>query len=74
MNLVKRSSVKEETRGGIKAFGGIGASVGALSLTALNPRTGFWRASSSYSPVRLAGGLTQGLYQARDPGAIAMEI
>ena len=74
MNLVKRFLVEEGTRGGVGASGGVGALVEASSLPALNPRTGPWPASSSYSPMGLAGGLTQGLRQAQDPGAIAMKI
>ena len=63
MNLVKRSLVKEETRDGVGAFGGVGASVGASLLLTLNPRTGLWLASSPCSLVELAKGLTQELYQ-----------
>ena len=74
MNVVKRSLVEKRTRGGVKASGGVGALVRASSLPALNLWTEPWPANSSYSPVRLAEGLTQGLRQAQDPGAIAMEI
>ena len=74
MNLVKKSLVEEGTRGGVGAFEGIGALVGASLLPALNPWTGPWPASLSYSPVGSAGGLTRGLRQARDLEAIAMEI
>ena len=74
MNLVKRSLVEERIRGGVGASKGVGALVGASLLPALNRRTRLWPASSSCSPVGLAGGLTQRLCQARDPGAIVMEI
>ena len=74
MNLVKRSSIKRGTKSGVKASGGIRASVGASLLPALNPQTEPWPASSSYSLVGSARGLTQGLRLAQDPGAIAMEI
>ena len=66
--------MEEGTRGGVGAFGGVRALVEASLLPALNPRTGLWPASSSYSLVGSAGGLTQGLRQAQDPRAIAMEI
>ena len=61
--------------GGIK--GGIGASkrVGASLLPISDLFAGSWGpASSSCSPVRSAGRLLQGLCQARDPRAIAIEI
>ena len=70
MNFVKKSSV-----GGTR--GGVGASRGveALSLPAFNLPAGPWGlASSSCSPMGSAGGLLQGLRQARDLGAIAMEF
>ena len=62
MNLVKRSLVEGGIRGGKKASGGVKASIRASLLSALNPRTGPWPASLSYSSVRLAGGLTQRLH------------
>ena len=74
INLVKRSLVEERTRGRVGAFRGVKALVGALSLPAVNSWIGPWPASSSYSPMRLAGRLTQELRRARDPGAIVMEI
>ena len=74
MNLVKKSLVKEGTRSGVEASGGVGTLVGASSLPALNSQTGLWPASLFYSPVRLAKGLTQGLRQAQDPKAITMKI
>ena len=58
MNLMKRSLVDGEIRGEVRASKGVGASVGALLLPALNPRTGPWPASSSDSSVRLARRLT----------------
>ena len=73
-NLVKRSLVEEGTRGRVGASREVGALVGVLLLPALNSRTGPWSASLSCSPIGLAEGLMQGLRQARDPGAIAMEI
>ena len=66
--------MEEGTRGGVGASGRVGALVGASSLPALNPRTRPWPASLSCSPMGSAGGLTQRLRRARDPGAIAMEI
>ena len=74
MNLMKRSSVERGTRGGVRASKGVGASVGASSLLALNPWTGPWPASSSYSPVGSAEGLIQRLRRAQDPRAIAIDI
>ena len=70
INLVKRSLVEEGIRGGVGASGGVEASL----FPALNPQTGPWPASLSCSLVGLAGELTQGLCQARDPRAIAIEI
>ena len=61
-------------RGGVGASGGVRALVGTSLLPALNLWTEPWPASSSYSPVVLAGRLMQRFCQARDPGAIAMEI
>ena len=72
--MVKRSLVEGRIKGGIGACEGVGALVGASLLPALNSRTGPWPASSSCSPVGLAGGLMQGLRPVRDPGAIAMKI
>ena len=66
MNLVKSSSVRRGARGRVGASGGIGASL----LPTLDPLAGLWPVNSSYS-VGSAGGLTQGLQQARDPGIIA---
>ena len=60
MNLVTRSLVEEGIRGGVEAFREVEALVGASLLPALNSPTGFWPASSSFSPVRFARGLTQG--------------
>ena len=74
MNLVKRFLVEKGTRDGVGASEGVGALVEASSLPALNLQTGPRPARSSCSLVRLAEGLTQGLRQAQDPGAIAMEI
>ena len=52
------------TRGEIRASGGVGAS----SLPAFNLFASLWGlASSSCSPMGLAGGLLQGFCQARDP-------
>ena len=72
--MVKRSLVERGTRGGVGASRGVGALVGASLLPALNPRIGPWPASLFYSLVESAGGLTQELCQAQDPGAIAMKI
>ena len=74
INLVKKSLVKERTRGGVGASKGVRASVRASSFLALNPRTELWLASSSCSPVRSAKGLTRGLRRAQNPGAIVIEI
>ena len=74
MNLVKRFLVEEGTRGGIGASGGVKALIGASLLPVLNLRTGPWPVSSSCSPIGSAGGLTQGLRQIQDLGAIAIEI
>ena len=74
MNLVKRFLVEEGIRGGVEASRRVGALVGASLLPMLNLRIEPWPASSSCSPVELAEGLTQGLYQAQDHRAIAMEI
>ena len=73
MNLVKRSLEVEGTRGGVEASGGVGASVGALLLLALDLFAGSWAPASSFSsPAGSTGVLTQGLRRvARDPGAIA---
>ena len=71
MNLVKRSLEVGVTRGGLEASGGVEASVGALLLPALDPLAGVWLASSSSSPARSTGVLTQGLRRVvRDLGAI----
>ena len=59
---------------GIRISKGVRALVEALLLPALNSRTGPWPASLSYSPVGLAGRLTQGFHQAQDFRAIAMKI
>ena len=73
---MKRSLIKEiKSRVGaseeVRALRG----VGALLLPAFDLLAGPWRlANSSYFLVKLARGLLQGLYQARDPVAIAMEI
>ena len=74
INLVKRSLVKGRTKGRVGASKGVGASVGALSLSVLNLRTEPWPASLSYSPVGSAGGLMQEFCQAQDLEAIAIEI
>ena len=74
MNVVKRSLMEGGTRGRVRAFGGVEASVEASSLPALNPRIGPWPASSSYSSMGSAGGLMRGLRRAQDPGAIAIKI
>ena len=74
MNLVKRSLVEGGTKDGVGASGGIGASLRASLLPALNLQIGSWPASSSCSLMGLARGLTQGLYRARDLGAITMKI
>ena len=57
INLVKKFLVEGGTRGGVGAFRGVKALVGASLLLTLNPRTGLWPVSSSYSLVKLAGGL-----------------
>ena len=71
---MKRSLVKRGIRDRVGASKEIEALVGALLLSALNLWTGPWPASLSYSPVKWAGGLTQGFCQAQDPKAIAIEI
>ena len=65
------------TKGGIRALREVRAlkRIGASLLTASDFFIGPWRPASSFcSPVGSAGGLLQRLCQARDPGAIAMEI
>ena len=66
--------MKRETRGRVEASGKVKALVETLLLPTLNLLTGPWPASSSCSPIRLAGGLMQKLHQAQDLGAIAIEI
>ena len=66
--------MEERTRGGIRAFEGVEALVGASLLLALNLYTGLWLASLSCFPVGLAERLMQGLRQPQDSGAITMRI
>ena len=69
MNLVKRSSEVGATRGGVKASGGVGASL----LSALDHLAGPWApASSSSSLAGMTRVLTQRLRRVvRDLKAIA---
>ena len=61
----------EGIKDGVGASGGVGAS----SLPASDLLAVLWGLASSFcSPVGLAGGLLQGLRQARNPGAIAIEL
>ena len=70
MNFMKKSFVRG-IRDGIKALGG----VEALLLRAFDLFAGPWGpANSSYSPVRSAKRLLQGLYRAQNPKAIIIEI
>ena len=67
----------KRTKGEVRALGGVRAlkRVGALSLLAFNLLVGPWGpVSLSCSSMRSAGKLLQGLRQAQDLGAIAMEI
>ena len=74
MNLVKRSLIKKGTEGRIGASKGVSALIRASLLLTLNSWTRPWLANSSYFLVGLIRRLTQGLHQAQDSGAIAMEI
>ena len=74
MNLVKKSLVEEGTRGRVRASGGVKVLIKASLLPALNFRTRHRLASSSCSLVESVERLTQRFRQARDPGAIIMEI
>ena len=72
INLVKRSLEVGGTRDGVGASKEVEASVGALSLPALDFLAELWLTSLSNSPVGLAGVLTQGLRQVvQDLRAIA---
>ena len=76
MNFVKKSLVGE-IKGRVGALGRVKAleRIGALLLLAFDFFVRLWGlASSSCSLVGSARGLLQGLRQARDPGAIAIEI
>ena len=67
---MKRSLIKR-IRDRVEASRGIEA----LSLPVFNLLAGPWGpASSSCSPIKLVGGLSQGLCQAQDSGAIAIKI
>ena len=74
MNLVKGSLVERGTKGRVEVSGGVKALVKASLLSTLNLLTRLWLANSSYFPIKLAGGLTQKLCQARDPRAVAIKI
>ena len=75
MNFVNRFSAGGGTRGGIRASGKIGALVETLLFPVLDLLAGPWAlVSSSCFPVRLGEGLTGGLRQAQNPGAIATEL
>ena len=66
INFVKRSLAGGGTRGGVRALGGVRASLLPASVFPVAP------ASSSCSPGILARGLMQGLRRVvQDPGAIA---
>ena len=73
MNLVKRSLEVGGTRGGVEASGGVGASVRALLLPALDLLAGPSAPPSLSSYLAGSTGvLTQGLRRVvRDPRAIA---
>lgn len=73
MNMVKRSLVEEEIRGGIGASRGVGALVKAIWLPILDLLPRPWPASSSCSSVGFVGKLRQDLCRAQDLGAIAKE-
>ena len=63
MNLVKNSLIKGGIRGRIRVFKEVGALVGASLLLTLNLLTKPWPISLSYSLVKSAKGLIQGLHQ-----------
>ena len=68
MNLVKRSLELSGTRGGVKALGGVEASL----LLAFNLLS--WAPASSSCSMESTRGLTRGLRRVvRDPGAIAKD-
>ena len=71
---MKRSLVEGGIKGEVRASGRVRALVEASLLSALNLWTEPWPVNSFCSPVGSAKGKTQGLRQAQDPGAIAMEI
>ena len=72
MNFVKKSLEIEGIRGGVEAFKGVGASVRALLLSALDLLAGPWVLGNSFSsPVGSTKVLMQGLREARDYRAIA---
>ena len=61
--------------GGIRGRVGASEGIGVLLLLASDLSAGFWGpASSSCSPIRLAGGLLQRFCLAQDPGAIGIKI
>ena len=75
INLVKKSSVERGIKSRVRSFEEIGALVGASSLPVLDFFARFWApASLSSSLTGSAKVLTQGLWQAQDLVAIAMEL
>ena len=72
INMVKRFLEVRGTRDRVGVFRGVRALVETSLLLALDPFARPWApASLSSSPAGLTGVLTQGLWQAQDPGAIA---
>ena len=70
MKFVKMTLVGG-TRGGVEVSGGVRALLLPVSDLSAEP---WGQASSSYSPVKSAGGLLQRLYWIQDPETITIEL